>query len=84
MKLKYVIIDEGYPVLFGECNKHSDFSRVGRITSAGFCLVREEDDTSPHAVALRKLTVTAFGESHSLKIKSAPHDASIIERLFTV
>ena len=81
MKLKYIIFEEAYPVLFGECHKHSDLKRVGIATSAGFCSVREVDAPAS-SVSLRRMEVHCYGKSESLGIGSMPHDAAIIERLF--
>ena len=83
MKIKYVILDEAYPVIFGECNKHSDFKRAGLPTSAGFCSIHAEPDNSPTAICPVKLVVSCWGKSESLGIGSAPNDAQIIQRLFT-
>lgn len=84
MKIKYVIIDEAYPVIISGCHKHSDVLGMDRrITSAGYFSVREEEDINPHAIALRKLAVTVWGESQSLGVKSEPSDAAILERLFS-
>lgn len=83
MKIKYVIIDEAYPVVISECHKHSDVLGMDRrITSAGFFSVREEEDNSPTAICCTKLAVSVWGESVSLGVKSNPTDALILERLF--
>lgn len=81
MKLKYIIFDEAYPVLFGECQKHSDFKRVGIPTSAGFCQIAEEA-ASAKSVSVRRMKAYVHGKSESLQLASLPSDASIIERLF--
>jgi hypothetical protein len=74
MKLKYVMVDDSCPILFGEYFKHSDFSNIGnKITSAGFCNVREVDG---------EMDVSVWGESVSLKIKSIPDDACFIKMMF--
>lgn len=74
-KLKYVIIDDCFPIIFGEAHKHSDFSRnrLGKPTSAGFCHI--------HQAGEEGMTVSCFGKSVSLEIESQPGDAQIIEKL---
>ncbi len=85
MKLKYIIFDDSYPCIIGECNKHSDVHGMGHPTSAGFCSIREVADDSPHAISLRKIEVHCWGESSSLGVKSNhEHDSKILERLFLV
>ena len=81
MKIKYVIIDEAYPVVISECHKHSDVRAMGPITSAGFFAFKEEPDNSPTAICPTKLAVDVWGESVSLGLKSNPADALILERL---
>ena len=72
-KIKYIIYEDCFPVLFSEANKHSDFRTGQEITSAGFCSVFFENE---------KICVKVYGESISLKLKSKPEDAELIERLF--
>lgn len=71
MKTKYIIIEYSYPIIFSECNKHSDFKHLGEITSAGFCNVNLYEDE-----------MDVYGESVSLGIKSDPdNDAPILNKL---
>lgn len=76
-RLKYVIINECFPILFGEAHKHHDFfnNRLGKPTSAGFCTISQVGD---HGVV-----VSCFGKSISLNLEAQPGDEQIIERLFT-
>jgi len=86
MKLKYVVYDECYPVIFGEYANHSDVSlKYKKPTSAGFVSLHEEDapEGSPFC-QVRILTASCYGESISLGVKSHPNDARLIERLFNV
>lgn len=84
MKLKYVIINEAFPILFGEYFKHSDFaSGHGKVTSAGFVTIKEIEtpEGSPFCVA-RMLQAGCYGESVSLGVKSDPEwDQKLIERV---
>jgi len=59
MRTKYVIIDTGVvevPIIFGECQNHSDFKRMGNIVGAGFVMVGEDNKC------------TVYGESQTLKM----------------
>jgi len=77
-KFKYVIINNTFPILFGEAHKHSEFANcsvgasLGRATSAGFCSISVEDG---------KMSVSTFGESVSLFLRSNKEDAEIISRM---
>jgi hypothetical protein len=66
MKFKYVMIDNGIPVIFPEAFTHSHIK--GNITSAGFFRVD-------------KRKVTCYGFSQSLNTKPEPSDEQIIERV---
>jgi hypothetical protein len=85
MKVKYVIFDGLYPVIFSEAHKHSDFQHVGpgKPTSAGFCSIHEVDAKPEHdTCCTRWLEVQCYGESISLRLKSNPeNDQRWLERM---
>jgi len=66
MEIKYVMIDEIWPVLFvGQA--HSDMKKLGNITSAGFIRMLENG------------TIYTYGHSQSLNMKPADRDEGILE-----
>jgi hypothetical protein len=68
MKLKYVIFDNFFPVLFNTAIEHSSIICEGRIqTSAGFCKIEYNKDTF-------KYESTCSGYSVSLGINSNPKE----------
>jgi hypothetical protein len=84
MKLKYVIVDELYPIVFGECFQHKQFSRIGKITSAGFCSISEVE-TPKERTDISTATmfqVSCYGESVSLGVKVAENDEKQLEYLY--
>lgn len=84
MKLKYVIIDHCKPITFGEYFKHSDFSHMGEITSAGFCSIQQiptNFEKYPRISTVDMFEVTCFGESISLGIKSNPSTDEVLIRM---
>jgi hypothetical protein len=84
MKLKYVIFDNLYPVVFGEYAQHSEVKIKFRTpTSAGFVQLREEDaPANSRFCSARITTASCYGESISLNLKSDPKDERVIENLF--
>ena len=70
MKLKYVMIDESYPIIFTECHAHVDFKCVGNITSAGFIMFYADEKGN------QKCSV--YGRSVSLNLESHKLDENII------
>jgi len=74
MGLKYVMIDDGIPIVFSDALVHADvasgFSK-SMITGAGF--VGKDADGSFYA----------YGESLSLGIKSKPTDTKVIKRVLS-
>ena len=88
MKLKYVIIDGMEPIVFGELSKHSDFLRIGNITSAGFVTFEEvENDGNDPRMAWSSLVyykkTKVFGTSSSLGIgPDVDNDEKCLDRLF--
>ncbi len=83
--MKYVIIEDCFPIIFCEAFKHSDFARTahGKPTSAGFCSFEEVPTPENHPTIFTKTMkkVTAWGESVSLGIKSGKNDADIIAEM---
>lgn len=84
MQLKYIIFDGALPVVFGEYFKHSDvvINNGSEPTSAGFCFIKEAVVIN-NDISTKRVTVTCFGESTSLKLKSLPSDNKMIEKLFS-
>ena len=76
MKLKYVVFDCLFPVIFTEAQQHVKFKFMGKITSAGFCKIYSEGD-----VAAQVVKVHCYGESISLNIKSDPKDSELLTRV---
>ena len=70
-EMKYVIINEMSPILFGLEMKHSDFEHM-KVTSAGKCRIYFETD---------RFIVDCFGDSISLNLTSDEKDKGRIERL---
>jgi hypothetical protein len=54
--MKYVIVDNVFPIIFSDGMKHSDFIHRGEITSAGMIKISGDE-------------VHCYGESVSLKLK---------------
>ena len=85
MKLKYVVFDEAFPVVFGEYAQHSEV-KIGlacKPTSAGFFTMTEVDtpDGSKFCSS-RMIEVNLYGESVSLNLKPKPDDKRVLENLF--
>lgn len=75
MKMKYVIIDDNLPVIFHSGLTHSDVARgLGEVTSAGFCDIYAGLDEGGG----EEVSVSCYGDSFSLKIKSKPEDSILI------
>jgi hypothetical protein len=68
--MKYVMVDKNYPIVFPDHINHSDFMRVGKITSAGFVSVRD-----------RKVHV--HGKSVSLKLGPEKGDNLVLSLFLT-
>lgn len=84
MKIKYVIFGDICPVLLSEANQHRDIRNAyGEATSAGFCSFQYNPDKTKTEFGynIGGWEVSVWGESISLKLKSNPHDAHMIERL---
>jgi len=71
-EMKYVMIDFDRPILFFDIQNHSDFKRMGNITSAGYVKIYEKD-------GFRSCKV--YGKSVSLKLAPAQHDEEILNDL---
>lgn len=73
--LKYVIHDDCIPVVFTQCNKHEDFGKRSKVTSAGFCQIS--------VGKTGKIEVYCYGKSISLNVESDPEsDSFILEKMF--
>jgi hypothetical protein len=85
MELKYVILDEIRPIIFSEANKHSDFTKLGKVTSAGFLSIKTVSyDSQKHSVKHSKkeyIEVETYGSSTSLNITPHIFDQHLLERL---
>jgi hypothetical protein len=69
MRLKYVMFDEFFPVLFGEYCNHADVTIKGlKPTSSGFVNVTSEG-------------VFCVGNSFSLQLESNTDDTEIVRNL---
>jgi hypothetical protein len=69
MERKYIMTEYG-PVIFDKRHNHCDVAyRLGHVDSAGFCEIN----------MLRK-TVSAYGESTSIGVKSDKADAEKLTR----
>jgi hypothetical protein len=69
-KMKYIIVNEGLAILFGEALKHSDVARGFRVESAGFVYIGYDAYDE-------RFVSSPFGESVSLGIKSNPESDKI-------
>jgi hypothetical protein len=69
--MKYVMIDEVFPILFSEKFSHDSFKNFGRITSAGSVKI---------IISEGKRKIETFGYSLTLKKVPAERDASLIEK----
>ena len=68
-KMKYVKIDEfDSIIIFPDIIMHSDFRYLKPI-SAGFCYINED-------------SISCFGESISLRLKTEPEDSEIATRQY--
>jgi hypothetical protein len=73
MKMKYIISEDGIPMVFSELQQHSEVARAmfNKVVGAGFCFIAEDR------------MFTCYGESYSLKITSRGEvDSSILNRVF--
>jgi hypothetical protein len=67
-EMKYIMIDEVFPVIFSDGMKHSDFKKMGNITSAGMVRILNDE-------------INCFGKSVSLKLEPTKIDALIIKNM---
>ena len=70
-KLKYIIIDSSFPIVFTECLTHKDLIKHLVPTSAGFCSRSDIDNKW-----------TCYGESISLDLKSKGEEDAALLNLF--
>ena len=83
MKMKYVVFDGAYPMVFGEYFQHKDVRALGRPTSAGFLQIKEVEARPEHNTCCAQYTeVHPYGESISLGLKSKEEDKFLLEKLF--
>jgi len=70
---KYIVINNGFElaIVFDPLLNHNDVGSSLNVVSAGFC----------HLPDKLNADVAAYGESFTLKIKSRPQDAEIIEKM---
>lgn len=84
MKIKYVVYDNFYPVIFGEYFKHTDVKGgYKQATSAGFVRLQEIDTPEDSAFCQCRITKAhCYGESISLNLKSrGEEDARLIDKM---
>lgn len=75
MKQKYVITNQGLPILFDQALIHSSVATHYNVQSAGFFSTTINTETN-------RIEVTCWGESSSLHIRSNPKgDKILIEEL---
>lgn len=74
MKLKYIMLDDCFPIIFQEALKHDVVAgrNKDRVTSAGHVKIK---------MILGKLVVTCYGDSLSLGKKPGKHDEHIITEM---
>jgi hypothetical protein len=72
--MKYIILEQSIPILFPDHVNHSDFKKLGNITSAGFVEIDIDDE---------KINVRVYGESVTLKLKPMSGDNILIKILLT-
>lgn len=76
--MKYIIFANNEPVIFPDTLGHNEVAGNRMVNSAGFCRIEtyrnQWDDT--------RAKVSVWGESTSLKVKSCPEDAKIIEKIW--
>jgi len=77
MKVKYIILEDNSPILFGQTLTHKTVADAmgQKVNGAGFCSIDKSNITGD-------ISVQVFGESISLNIKSKPEDSKLIKRLF--
>lgn len=78
MRMKYVMVDNRFPIVFGEAMTHASFKAMnhqymkGEITSAGFVSVAPDGDN---------VQATAYGRSESLNLSAGLNDSEIITKM---
>lgn len=81
MKLKYIILTDGTPVIFGMETAHSDIARPSQVVAAGFVELGTYTVGNRNEIDLgfiTKLIIKCSGESVSLGKKSRPEDTKIL------
>jgi hypothetical protein len=78
MKLKYVMVDYCFAIIFNEAMSHRDFKNVnhkyltGNITSAGFVSIAPDGDN---------VQAIAYGRSDSLNMGIAEDDSKFLTKM---
>jgi hypothetical protein len=70
IELKYIMIDEKYPIIFTTSQTHDQFRNFRNITSAGFCQIWQDK---------KGIKVRAWGKSITLNINSKETDSETIK-----
>ena len=73
MSFKYVMFENGKPLVFPSIWSHDDMVKLGKITSAGFVDIRYDNDEF-------EWKAIVWGESVSLKLKPNLSDKFYIEQ----
>jgi len=74
MEVKYVVLDELYPIVFCGALQHKDMADKRRITSAGFCKISIDKATG-------EIETFCYGKSVSLNITPKENDNVLIKLL---
>lgn len=76
--MKYIVFENEDAIIFSNRCSH-DFIAAGRnVLSAGFCRI----ETHRNCFDDIRAKVSVWGQSDSLKVKSNPADAQILENFF--
>lgn len=82
--MKYIMLNYGgleIPILFPSIFQHFEVANGRKVISAGQVQLQGATKPLPDAcVMVNAVKVCTFGESTTLKVKSRPEDAAIIER----
>lgn len=74
-QLKYIMVDEIFPIIFTEAMTHKHIAGNKNVTSAGFVSISVDSEFNKKA--------TAYGKSISLGKESKPEDSEIITAMFS-
>ena len=74
--MKYIVVKDEFgteqPIVSSEILSHKNIAQGRSVISADFCKFYPEGD---------KITASVWGDSFTLKVKSRPEDAELIERM---